>query len=310
MRNMRRSSTLSSYSLAYKRFEAWSSKFSELTSYPTDEHAIGLYIMTLVQNGKSISTIRQFIASVTWLHDLGGYEDPSKSQLVKSILESAYRQSVKPVIHKVPVTKQILQDIHDVLFGGQSSFKLTDVRDFCYILLSFTGFMRFDEASSIRRQHLHLFFDYMLLDIPQSKCNKSGEPEHIYIARTSSDLCTLTWVARYLKMANIQDDCTKLIFRGIIGTNKASGHSLRPSDKKLSHTTLSEIFKKRLEQCGHAEEGLSLHSLRAGGVTLAAASGVAEGLYKSHSRWKSSAVQDYVTENVQEKLRVTRSMDL
>ena len=307
---MRRPTTLSAYFQAYKRFETWSADFNELTSYPTTEYAIGLHIMTLVQQLKSTSTIRQFVASTAWIHKLGGYSDPTKSAIVEAILDSAYRISAKPTTHKVPVTKPMLQDVHNSLFKDVVDSNLSDVRDFTYILLSFTGFMRFDEASSIRRHHLHLYFDYMMLEIPRSKCNNSGEFEQIYIARTSTDLCTLTWIARYLKLAEISDQCTKYIFRGIVNNACAAKKVLRPGDRKLSHTTLSEIFKKRFEQAGHGNKGLSLHSLRARGVTLAAASGVAEIMYKCHGRWRSSAVQDYVSETVSQKLSVTKTMDM
>ena len=158
---MKRPATIASYTQAYARFERWTSEFKELNAFPTTDYAVGLYIMTLVQQGKSVSSIRQFLASVAWLHKLGSFEDPTKTTVVSAISESAYKQSARPVAHKKPVTKQVLQDIHDTLFNKNDKHILSDIRDFVYILLSFSGFLRFNEASNVRRNDLHLFFNYM-----------------------------------------------------------------------------------------------------------------------------------------------------
>ena len=70
------------------------------------------------------------------------------------------------------------------------------------------------------------------------------------------------------------------------------------------------MFKRKLQQAGIENTKLSLHSLHAGGVTLAAESGVQERLYKAHGRWKSDAVKAYVTESLENQLSVSQDMNM
>ena len=306
LQKSKRPATIKAYTGAYKTFERWASDFNELLVYPTNEYAISLYLIHMVQEAKSTSAIRQFIASVSWFHQLGGFSDPSKRTVVVSILDSAYKQLSKPVQHKLPVTKDILSDIHDSMFEESDEWNLACLRDFSYILLSFSGFLRYDEAANVKRNHLHIMHDYMILDIPRSKTDPMCHGDQVYIVRSS----TLTWLVRYLKAAGIknEDDC--YIFRGVFHQSRSNEWGLRRQNKPLSYTALSEMFQKRLRNIGQEEGGYSLHSLRAGGVTLAAAAGVAEKMYKAHGRWRSEAVKSYVKESVASKLSVTSALAL
>ena len=120
----------------------------------------------------------------------------------------------------------------------------------------------------------------------------------------------LTWIVRYFKLCNITDADDCYIFRSIY-RNVVTGQSgLKAADKPLAYSTLSEMFKNRFANIGYEDKSLSLHSLRAGGVTLAVEQGVPERLYKEHGRWASDAVQDYITENVENKLSVTKALDM
>ena len=55
---------------------------------------------------------------------------------------------------------------------------------------------------------------------------------------------------------------------------------------------------------------IGTHSMRAGGATLAANSGIAERLLKRHGRWRSDAYNNYVADSLENKLQVTKSMKL
>ena len=266
--------------------------------------------MFLVQEHKSISTMKQFIASASWLHHLGGYPDPTKTSVVDTLLQSAYRQLAQPVTHKNPLTKEILQDIHDSMFISDNSINLTKLRDFSYIMLSFSGFLRFDEASKVKRSDIIFNYDYLVLTLPRSKTDPLNQGCQVYITRSSTDLCTFSWLIRFFKAAGIQNSDHKFIFRSIFHQTRSDRWGLRATNKPLSYTTLSEMFRNRLAQAGHDTDNFSLHSLRAGGVTLAASEGMREKMYKAHGRWKSEAVKSYVSESVEQKLSVTKALNL
>ena len=307
---MKRPNTIAAYSQAFNSFQKWANEFDELQTYPATEYTVGVYILHMIKEKKSTSSIKQFTASMSWLHKLGGYINPIQTDIVQTLLDSALRMNTAPVKHKTPVTKDMLLALHETMVEGQLYENLHNLRDFTYILLSFTGFMRFDEAAHIRRSDLHLFFDSMTIVIPRSKTDPMEEGNYVYISRSSTSLCALTWLARYLVAAGISNNSNDYIFRALVYNKEDQVWKLRSSNRPLSHSTLSDMFRNRIAAAGFDHTSFSLHSLRAGGVTLAAEQGVDEKLYKSHGRWASDVVRAYVTETEQNKLSVTTDMDL
>ena len=307
--NSRRPNTMNAYAAAYKRYEEWAKTLEEISVFPTDEYSATLYIITMSQENMSISTINQFVASMRWIHKLGGFDDPGDSHLIKTILEGIKRTKGGNVTHKKPVTKCMIRLLHDKL-TLRGNMSLVELRDFTYILLSFCGFLRFDEASNIKRCHITLNFNYFALMIPRSKTDVLAEGQEVLIARTSTKLCPLTWLVRYLSEAGIQNDSDAYIFRSVFHCKKTDKWGLRKTNQPLSYTTISEMFKNRMKSVDVDMENMSLHSLRAGGVTLAAAQGVSERLYKAHGRWRSNAVESYVSEETESKLSVTKKLKM
>ena len=221
LKNIRSDNTLASSSQAYKRFENWADEFKELPSYPTDEYAVSLYILHLIQEGKSMSTIHQFVAATAWIHRLGCHYVPTDNDNVKSVMESAKRRYHTPVVHKTPVTRDMLVNIHDYMFQDPKNRNLVNLRDFTYILISFKGFLRYSEASHIRREHLILHYDYVDLYIPNSKTDQIANGKHILISRSSDKLCVLKWLTRYFVKAGIQNSDSCYIFRSIFHVVKS-----------------------------------------------------------------------------------------
>ena len=100
-------------------------------------------------------------------------------------------------------------------------------------------------------------------------------------------------------------DSQLFLFRPIVAAKPAR---LRDSGK-LTYSRVREILKQKLEQLGFASEAFSLHSLRAGGATAAAKSGVPDRLFKRHGRWKSENAKDgYVEDPLSERLAVSQKL--
>ena len=56
---------------------------------------------------------------------------------------------------------------------------------------------------------------------------------------------------------------------------------------------------------------IGIHSLRAGGATVAANSNVDERCLKRHGRWKSDTAKDgYIVDSLGKRLMVSRSLEL
>ena len=94
------------------------------------------------------------------------------------------------------------------------------------------------------------------------------------------------------------------MFRSIVG---GKSKKLRNTGG-ISYSNMRELLKKKLEQLGFPAADFSLHSLRAGGATAAAAAGVPDRVFKKHGRWKSE--DGYVEDSFHERLSVTKNLGL
>jgi hypothetical protein len=66
-----------------------------------------------------------------------------------------------------------------------------------------------------------------------------------------------------------------------------------------------------LEKIGLNKKLFGLHSLRSGGVTAAATAHVEDRLFKKRGRWKTDrAKDDYIKENISERLSVTKNLGI
>ena len=111
-----------------------------------------------------------------------------------------------------------------------------------------------------------------------------------------------------MEKGQIQSEDKEFLFRGI--TKTKFGEKLRPAGS-LSYTTMRELFKKKLNELGHALGEFGLHSLHAGGATAAVKAGVPDCLFKRHRRWKSETAKDgYVEDSVENRLAVSRNIGL
>ena len=185
---MKQPKTINIYTKVYQKFERWIVEMGEMPTYPTNEHAVALYLMFLVEHQKSSSTIRAFISSVKRVHMLGGFASPTDSSLVQIFLDSASRQVPGKVKHKRPVTKHMLQQLHDDMVKSDGSMSLLEMRDFVYILISFKGLLRFSEASALRRQDIVLDYNFVRVTVRKSKTDPLAKGQDLYIARSSTDL--------------------------------------------------------------------------------------------------------------------------
>ena len=74
-----------------------------------------------------MSSIQQFAASVSWLHEIGRYESPMNNNIVCSVLDSTKRQLATSTVHKVPFTTDMLHDLHDSMFKKPEDRTLINV---------------------------------------------------------------------------------------------------------------------------------------------------------------------------------------
>ena len=300
----RADSTSRKYLGAFKRWKLWARQHS-LPVFPVKDINLALYLQHLAVEGGSRSAVDEAVNAMSWLHQVASAQSPSHSAIVKLTQEGLQRQLAKPIKKKQHVNKEILMAMEGDVAVSPS---LHNVRLFTACLMAFAGFLRSEELISLKAADVQIKVDMMIIRIAKSKTDQLRQGDEVVIARTSSNLCPVAALEKYMQMANIQPGSDERLFRQIVKTK--SGEKLRGAGG-LSYTTLSENFKSKLTQLGFDVQQFGLHSLRAGGATAAARAGIADRLFKRHGRWRSESAKDgYVADTLESRLSVTKKLGL
>ena len=229
--------------------------------------------------------------------------EPCQHSLVKLMFEAAKRLSNHKTKKKQALRPNKLKQIYDHLSANQSSFENLRLLNIC--LIAFTDFMRFSEVASIKGYDIIFTETYIKIFIEKSKTDKCREGAWVYISR-SYNMCPVKHLEDYLKLANINISSSQYIFRAI---SKGKKSRLRRKNKPISCTTIRQNLLKVIKAVGLNWKDYGLHSLRAGGASLAANKGIPDRLFKRHGRWKSERTKDsYVEEDLKMLLSVSKNL--
>ena len=231
--------------------------------------------------------------------------DPTNNSYIVSLQESAKRV-VRPLKQKKdPVSIEMLLELCNMHMGNND---LLVVRDLTMILLSFAGFLRFDEVSSLLCSDVKTECEYLFLFIRKSKTDQYRNGNEVLIAKGETIACPFSMFIRYVELSGMNLDSDFYIFRPIFrskGTCK-----LIYKNKKLSYTAARESIVSRLRFVSKGLK-LGLHSMRSGGATAAANSDINDRVWKRHGRWKSDSSKDgYVVDSVDKRLQVSKNFGL
>lgn len=265
-----------------------------------------LYLNFLIQKSSSAAPIEEAVNAVSWVHILAVVEDPTKHPLVVQVVAGAKRILARPTLKKEPITAEILGSL--VKRFGQLNASLSDIRTLAICLISYAGFFRYNEISNLKESDVCVYQDHLEIFVESSKTDQLRDGAWVVIARTKTDLCPVTMLERYIRVASITGDPEKFLFRGLVNTK--TGSKLRPSGN-LSYTRVRELVLEKLSILGLDKSRFGLHSLRSGGASAAANAGVPDRWFKRHGRWRSENAKDgYVKDKLEARLEVSRKLGL
>ena len=299
-------STVQKYSGAFKRWKAWAGQKDEVPVYPAKPLHIALYLTYLIKKSVTSAPVEEAVNALSWVHQVGTVEDPTRHTLVVQVLQGAKRILAHRVQKKEPITPEILLSLVERF--GQQSATLADIRLITMCLVAFAAFLRYSEVAGLKESDVVTYADHMELFIEKSKTDQYRDGAWVVVARVSSPCCAVAMVERYVTMANIGKDETKHFFRGI--TTTKTGEKLRQGGG-LSYSRARELMLSKLEALGLDKRKFGLHSLRAGGASAAANAGIPDRWFKRHGRWRSENAKDgYIKDSLESRLAVTRAMGL
>ena len=183
-------------------------------------------------------------------------------------------------------------------------------RDRAWLALGFFGLLRRSEIIALKLSDL-TFIDapkaHLLLKIRRSKTDKRGEGASVVIAeiaRGGVEVAKIVqaWLKIRASSAPSQEDNLFTVFREghIINEPLRNGQAL---GSRLA-IYLNEI-KCKYPDLSISPKQYGMHSLRRGGVSAAYQAGISRDLLKGHGRWKSDAIDAYLSTSLDMKLSVS-----
>lgn len=260
--------TRRAYASRLRIFADWCAAAGILPHTPVPPGILARYIAAMVDAGKSISTIEQSLAAISFFCRVNGYEDPTKNALIRRTLKGAKRTAGTAPIKKqplrIPAMKAIVSNIDRSAAIGR--------RDAALILLGFAGAFRRSELVALDVTDLSLTVaaddrTAYEISVRRSKTDQeaAGMTKGIFSAEDKS-LCPVAALRDYLSYFNI--DSGPVFFR------IRKGGKLAP-DERLSSQAVARVLQLRAKNAG-VQLDLAGHSLRSGFITAAAEAGRTE----------------------------------
>ncbi len=225
------------------RYCAENSTFA-LSANPVD---IAKFLLTTVSNGIKSATIRRKVASISAVHRLSNFEDPTKHPEVKLCVRKINRQLGSRFDQAYPVTRTVLDKLLSVCGDD-----LRGLRNKALLLLAYDSMRRRAELVSLRVEDIQMSDEgksSILLRKSKTDQTSSGHWIHLSHETTSA-------LNNWLRTANISSG---FILRGL--------HTGDRTCPELGASQVSRIFKslaRSAELNDEVVKGISGHSMRVG----------------------------------------------
>ncbi|VDI39681.1 Hypothetical predicted protein, partial [Mytilus galloprovincialis] len=165
------------------------------TSLPAQPVHVALYLTHLLNNYNSTChPVSNAVYGIKWAHEINGLNDPTSNSFVTSILEASKRVATKKTEKEDPISPETLIELCDMF---KNSLDLLVIRDLAVMILSFSGFLRYDEVSSLRFCDVKVHESHLILCIEKSKTDQYRQSSEVLISKSNSSACPNTMFLRF-----------------------------------------------------------------------------------------------------------------
>ena len=285
----------------------WSS-LKEVSHCPGDPFYISIYLTSLIFTNGTKGALVDAFYGIRWGHHLAGFHSPTDHPTVQMAFDGAQRICAKPIKKKDPMLTEvvkILVDTHDSLDSS-----LHDLRFLVVVVVCFAGFLRADELLATRLKHIQIKEKHMEIFIAESKTEKLREGSTLFISRIGSKYCPVALIERYLGQAGLDLSIHKeayLICRFVATKKGPKPHT----SLGIGYSRTREVFKNYVKPFEEAGYNFGLHSMRAGGATIASENDIPGPIIDIHGRWKSEKSKTgYIKHSTKKRLSISQSLGL
>ena len=184
--------TVITYINAYRAWKRWASSHG-VCPIPASNVTLALYIVSLIQQERSVSCINSAIYGIDWVHLKNGHTKPSEHTVVKQVAEVARRILAKQKSRKTPLSALHVKNIIRRLEGGP----LCDLQVAAFIALGFYGFLRRDDLSHITPEDLIFAPTHLSISLSKRKNDQFREGSQVLIARSDDGPCPVGVVENF-----------------------------------------------------------------------------------------------------------------
>ena len=239
---------------------------------PATEELVAAYLSRRAEE-VSLSTIRQDVAAIRWMHERHGADDPTESAGCQRVLDGINQTSGSAAEKKQAVLTRHVRAMVDALpleepgEGAGPAVRATylrALRDRAIILVGYAGAFRRGELAQIEAEDVMLNADGMEIHVPKTKT----EPRTVGInfARTA-EFCPVRTLQEWKSAADIEDGP---LFRAVPRSAEiASDEAADP----ITGKTVRNVLGDAAEATGLDRDTVAGHSLRRGHLTQGALNG-------------------------------------
>lgn len=254
------------------------------TSVPALPETVADYISWLAITKKP-STIARHLASISVCHKMAGFTTPVSSEIVKLTMAGIRRTLGVSQNQKAPIR---IREIRAIV--SEMGTDLHSLRDRAILLVCYAGALRRSELVALDVVDVSFVDEGALLTLRQSKTDQDRRGVEVAIMRGSSQsTCPVRALQDWLTAAEIIEGP---VFRPIVGTSKVGQDRLAPQG-------VCRIIKRLAALVGMKPDSVGAHSTRAGMITDAFATGIAQAIIARHSRHRSASINAYVRGEIQ-----------
>ncbi|PQJ26764.1 hypothetical protein BSZ35_19135 [Salinibacter sp. 10B] len=277
---------------------------------PASPEMVGNYLSKRAEE-VSLSTIRQDVAAIRWMHERHGAEDPTDHAGVGRILDGINQTSDRtPKKKQAVLTKHVramvetlpLEEPDEDAGPAARATYFRALRDRAIILVGYAGAFRRAELATIDAEDVSLNADGMEVHVPKTKT----EPRTIGInfAR-NADFCPVRTLREWLNAAGIEEGP---VFRAVPRSAEIAADE---QAKAITGKTVRNVIGDAAEAAGLDRKTVAGHSLRRGHLTQGALNGAElNRLMKQAGHADPRTTAEYVEDTKRMETNTSRDLGL
>ena len=233
----RSANTVKGYRSDWAEWTAWCAS-NGVDPMPADPIAMSKYLAELARHGAKVGTMSRRLSAIRFAEQAAGVTSRLDDGIVASVWEGIRRTHGAPPEQSLPIMPPLLcgpcsTRHHSCLNDGRPS--LTGLRDHALLLVGFVGALRRSEIVAIDVEHLEPHEKGLVLHIPRSKVNQTGENDELVVlpASTVPGRCPVAAILAWRHAAGIT---TGPLLRGV-----TKGGTTRPS--RMNDSSINLLVK-------------------------------------------------------------------